>query len=74
MAAVSGISKGLVCRRVLVADPTMLLDKPDDRPTFSSGRGVGLSGSLDKPDADSDLEGCIRTGLLALRVGFVGLG
>jgi hypothetical protein len=55
-------------------NPTMLHDKPDDGPSFSSGSGVGLAGSLDKPDANHKLESRIGTGLLALRVGFVGLG
>jgi hypothetical protein len=48
--------------------------KPDDGPSFSSGNGVGLSGRLDKPDAASDLKDRIGKGLLALCVGFVGLG
>jgi hypothetical protein len=41
---------------------------------LSSGSSVGLSERLDKPDAAGDLKDRIGTGLLALRVGFVGLG
>ena len=48
--------------------------KPDDKGGPSSGSGVELSGKLDKPDAASGLEDRIAKGLLALGVGFVGLG
>src|SRR5918993_793413 len=68
---VSSISKGfvivgfwLVTRRC--SSPTRR------RTTISSGSGVGLSGRLDKPDAANCLKDRIGTGLLALRVGFVG--
>jgi hypothetical protein len=39
-----------------------------------SGSSVGLSRRLDKPDAASDLKDRIGKGLLALCVGYVGLG
>jgi hypothetical protein len=51
-----------------------MLYQPDDKGGPSSGSGVGLSERLDKPDAAGDLKDRIGTGLLALRVGFVGLG
>jgi hypothetical protein len=51
-----------------------VLDKPDEGSYFSSGSGVGFGGRFDKPDANQELESCIGTGLLALCVGFVGLG
>jgi hypothetical protein len=38
------------------------------------GSGVGLLGRFEKPDAASGLKDRIGTGLLAQRVGFVGLG
>ena len=55
-------------------EPDDALDKPDDGPAFSSGSGVGLSGRLDKPNANHKLESRIGKGLLAQCVGFVGLG
>jgi hypothetical protein len=62
------------CRRVVYLEPDDALDNPDEGPSFSSGEGVGLSGGLDKPDAASCLKDRIGKGLLALCVGFVGLG
>jgi hypothetical protein len=55
-------------------EPDEALDKPDDGPSFSSGSGVGLSGRLDKSDANHKLESRIGTGLLALCVGYVRSG
>jgi hypothetical protein len=54
-------------------EPDDALDKPDEGPSLLSGSGLGLSGSLDKPEAACGLKDRIDTGLLAQRVGFVGL-
>jgi hypothetical protein len=55
-------------------EPDDALDKPDEEDGQSSGRGVGLSGRLGKPDANHKLKSRIGTGLFALCVGFVGSG
>ena len=72
IAGVSGISKVFVGVGFLLL--TRRCYKPDDKGGPSSGGGVGLSGRLDKPDANRRLKSRIGTGLLALGVGFVGLG
>ena len=54
-------------------EPDDALHQPDDGLSFSSGSGVGLPARFDKPDAASGLEDRTGTGLLALRIGFVGL-
>ncbi len=52
---------------MLSTNPTM--DHPSRRVA-----ALGYEGRFDKPDAASGLKDRIGTGLLALRVGFVGLG